>query len=122
MTNEPSKDVADNIEVQMNFNSDVNSAVGKAETVNVNPKQSLADAALEIQQLLQLLNHSYPDDLPADTQAEIEVAVKGIEKHPELKERVMGALKAGEIEALKELTDNAYVNILVAAWEGFQNP
>ncbi|HBR00672.1 MAG: hypothetical protein J7545_21840 [Roseofilum sp. SBFL] len=122
MSNEASQNAPTNIEVQMNFSSSVNSAVGKAETVNVNPKQSLADSAAEIQQLLQLLNRSYPENLPADTQAEIEVAVNGIEKNPALKERVMAALKAGGVEALKELTDNAYVNILVAAYEGFQNP
>ncbi len=122
MSNEASQNAPTNIEVQMNFSSSVNSAVGKAGVVNVNPKQSLADSAAEIQQLLQLLNRSYPENLPADTQAEIEVAVNGIEKNPALKERVMAALKAGGVEALKELTDNAYVNILVAAYEGFQNP
>ncbi|MDJ1174390.1 hypothetical protein [Roseofilum capinflatum] len=122
MSNEASQNAPTNIEVQMNFKSSVNSAVGKAGTVNVNLKQSLADSAAEIQQLLQLLNRSYPEDLPAETQAEIEVAVNGIEKNPALKERVMAALKAGGVEALKELTDNAYVNIFVAAYEGFQNP
>ncbi|QYX30713.1 hypothetical protein [Sphaerospermopsis torques-reginae] len=88
----------------------------------VNPKQNLAESASEIQQLLQILNQSYPADIPTDTQAEIEVAVKGINKNPELKERVIGALKAGGIEAIKELTDNIYVNVLIAAYDGWKNP
>jgi DNA-directed RNA polymerase alpha subunit len=88
----------------------------------ITPKQNLADSASEIQQLLQILNQSYPADIPTDTQAEIEVAVKGINKNPQLKERVIGALKAGGIEAIKELADNIYVNVLIAAYDGWKNP
>ncbi|HSF75868.1 MAG TPA: hypothetical protein VLA84_18880, partial [Microcoleus sp.] len=84
--------------------------------------KTLAESAVEIQQLLQILDRSYPPDIPADTQAEIDVAVKGIAKTPALKERVIGALKSGGIEAVKEITDNPYVNILLAAYEGWQNP
>jgi len=84
--------------------------------------KTLAESALEIQQLLQILDRSYPPDIPADTQAEIDVAVKGIAKNPALKERVIGALKSGGIEAVKEITDNPYVNILLAAYQGWQNP
>ncbi|MEG4915103.1 pentapeptide repeat-containing protein [Microcoleus sp. B7-D4] len=84
--------------------------------------KTLAESAVEIQQLLQILDRSYPPDIPADTQAEIDVAVKGIAKNPALKERVIGALKSGGIEAVKEITDNYYVNILLAAYEGWQKP
>ncbi|WP_445247304.1 pentapeptide repeat-containing protein [Microcoleus sp. OTE_8_concoct_300] len=84
--------------------------------------KTLAESAVEIQQLLQILDRSYPPDIPADTQAEIDVAVKGIAKNPALKERVISALKSGGIEAVKEITDNSYVNILLAAYEGWQNP
>jgi hypothetical protein len=84
--------------------------------------KTLAESAVEIQQLLQILDRSYPPNIPADTQAEIDVAVKGIAKNPALKERVIGALKSGGIEAVKEITDNLYVNILLAAYEGWQNP
>ncbi|NEP62272.1 MAG: pentapeptide repeat-containing protein [Symploca sp. SIO2G7] len=112
-----------NVEVEMIFQKEVTGAIGKVEgDMFVNPKQSLADSAAEIRQLLQILDQSYPSTLPADTQAEIDVAVKGIAKNPDLKGRVVAALKAGGIEALKELADNLYVNILVAAYEGWRNP
>ncbi len=111
------------VEVEMNFYKEVTGVAGKVSgDMVVNPKQSLADSAAEIQQLLKILDQSYPDDFPADTQAEIEVAVKGIAKNPTLKERVVAALQAGGIKALKELTDNPYVNILLAAYERWQNP
>ncbi|MFM5980485.1 MAG: hypothetical protein ACKO9I_08125, partial [Sphaerospermopsis kisseleviana] len=120
MTN--SNDSTRHVEVEMN----IQEATGVAGKVMgdqiINPKPNLADSAGEIQQLLQILNQSYPADIPTDTQAEIEVAVKGINKNPELKERVIGALKAGGIEAIKELTDNIYVNVLIAAYDGWKNP
>jgi hypothetical protein len=112
-----------NVEVEMNFQREAAGVAGKVmgnQIINLKP--SLADSASEIQELLQVLHQSYPGDIPAETQAEMEVAVKGINKNPELKERVIGALKAGSIEALKELTDNHYVSILIASYEGWKKP
>lgn len=121
--NESAEKQTKNVEVEMNFQKEVIGAAGKVEgDMVVNPKQSLADSATEIQQLLQILDQSYPSDLPAETQAEIDVAVKGIDKNPTLKERVVAALQAGGVKALKELTDNPYVNILLAAYEGWRAP
>jgi pantoate kinase len=45
-------------------------------------------------------------------------AIRQIETNPTLKARVIAALKAGGVEALKELVDNPLVNILIAALEG----
>lgn len=121
MTN--SNDSSRNVEVEMNIQKVDGGVAGKVMGDQViTPKQNLADSASEIQQLLQILNQSYPADIPTDTQAEIEVAVKGINKNPQLKERVIGALKAGGIEAIKELADNIYVNVLIAAYDGWKNP
>ncbi|GCL42637.1 MULTISPECIES: pentapeptide repeat-containing protein [Nostocales] len=121
MTN--SNDSSRNVEVEMNIQKVDGGVAGKVMgDLVITPKQNLADSASEIQQLLQILNQSYPPDIPTDTQAEIEVAVKGINKNPQLKERVIGALKAGGIEAIKELADNIYVNVLIAAYDGWKNP
>ncbi|NEP90393.1 MAG: pentapeptide repeat-containing protein [Okeania sp. SIO2C2] len=110
------------VEVEMNFQNEVTGVGGKVKKMIVNQKQKLADSVVEVQELLQILDHSYPGDLPTDTQTEIEVAVRGIEKDPALKQRLISALKSGSKEALKELMDNPYVNILVATYEGWQNP
>ena len=111
------------VEVEINIYKEASGVVGKVEgDMIVNPKQSMADSAAEIGQLLQTLDQSYLSTLPADTQAEIDVAVKAIAKNPKLKEKVVAALKAGSVEALKELTDNPYVKILVATYEGWRNP
>lgn len=50
----------------------------------------------------------------------VEKAIKQIEADPTLRERVIGAMKSGGIEAFKELINHPLVNILVAALEGWQ--
>ncbi|MEG4507177.1 hypothetical protein QUA81_25990 [Microcoleus sp. F6_B4] len=84
-------------------------------------KQNLAEAAAEIQQLLQQLEQNYPTTTPLQKQVVVTEALKHIESNPTFKARVMGALKAGGTEALKELVDHPLINILIATLEGWQD-
>ena len=83
-------------------------------------RQNLADAAAEIQELLQQLEQSYPTSTPLEKQVVVTEALKRIESNPSLKKRVMGALKVGGIEAIKELVDHPLINIFLAAVDGWQ--
>ncbi|HLP89133.1 MAG TPA: pentapeptide repeat-containing protein [Nostocaceae cyanobacterium] len=85
-------------------------------------RQNLAEAAKEIQQLLEQLAQSYPTTTNAEKMMVVAKAVETIEQNPTLKARVIGALKAGGVEAFKELVDNPLVNIFVAALDGWQQP
>jgi uncharacterized protein YjbI with pentapeptide repeats len=89
---------------------------------NYNPeqKQNLAQAAADIQQLLNQLSQSYPTATTSEKMSVVAKAVDEIESDPTLKARVIGALKAGGTEAFKELIDNPLVNILLASIEGWQ--
>ncbi|MCL1465080.1 hypothetical protein [Argonema galeatum] len=87
---------------------------------NYATQQNLAEAAAEIQQLLQQLSESNPTNTPSEKMVVVEEALKQIEGDPSLRERVIGAIKSGGIEAFKELIDHPLVNILVAALEGWQ--
>jgi hypothetical protein len=84
-------------------------------------KQNLAEAAAEIQQLLQQLEQNYPTTTPLEREAVVKEALKQIESNPTFKARVMGALKAGGTEALKELVDHPLINIFIAGLEGWQD-
>lgn len=90
---------------------------------NYNPeqKQNLAQAAADIQQLLNQLGQAYPTNTPLEKQIAVTEALKQIDSNPTLKARVIGALKAGGTEALKELVDHPLVNILLATLEGWQD-
>lgn len=78
-------------------------------------KQTLAEAAVEIQQLLRQLEKSNP----TATEAE-KVAYVNDETPPALKSRVASAVKAGSISAVESLLDNIpFSNITKAIVEGW---
>ncbi len=83
-------------------------------------RQNLVDAAKEIQQLLQQLEQSYPTTTNAEKMVVVTKAVEEIENNPTLKKRVIGALKAGGTEVIKELVDHPLINVFLAAVEGWQ--
>ena len=90
--------------------------------IDASSQQNLAEAAQDIQELLNQLSTTYPTDTSAQQMMVATKAVEEIEKNPALKQRVIAALKAGGTEALKELVDHPAVNILLAAIEGWQKP
>lgn len=76
-------------------------------TINNYPpeqRQNLADAAAEIQQLLQQLEQSYPNASEIEKQSALAVTLQQeIKQNPTFKARLKNALKEGGIEALKVL-------------------
>ncbi|NEO49118.1 MAG: hypothetical protein F6K55_35510 [Moorea sp. SIO4A3] len=67
-------------------------------------KQNLADAAAEIQELLQQLEQSYPNATDMEKQSYLTETLKeAIKQNPTFKTRLRNALKEGGIEALKVL-------------------
>lgn len=67
-------------------------------------KQTIAEAAAEIQQLLQQLEQTYPYVTAAEKQSVLAVTVQQeIKQNPTFKTRLHNALKEGGIEALKVL-------------------
>jgi uncharacterized protein YjbI with pentapeptide repeats len=94
---------------------------GNITNYSTEQKQNLAEAAANIQQLLNQLGQSYPTNTPLEKQIAVTEALKQIDSNPTLKTRVIGALKSGGTEALKELVDHPLVNILLATLEGWQD-
>jgi uncharacterized protein YjbI with pentapeptide repeats len=80
-------------------------------------KQSLAEAAIEIQRLLKVLEETNPTATEADKKNFVSLAVS-----PTLKQRAVGALQSGGKAALEEFLDNPYVNVGVAIVEGWREP
>ena len=87
---------------------------------NYAPDKNLAQAAAEIQQLLEQLSQTYPTSTNKEKMAVVAEAVDQIESNQTLKARVINALKAGGTEAFKEAIDHPLVNILMATIEGWQ--
>ncbi|MDJ0900593.1 MAG: pentapeptide repeat-containing protein [Xenococcus sp. MO_188.B8] len=89
--------------------------------INEAEQQNLADAATEIQQLLEQLSKTNPTSTNKEKMVVVGEAVDRIENNPTLKTKVINALKAGGTEAFKEAIDHPLVNILVATIEGWQD-
>jgi len=83
------------------------------------PDQNLAEAAAEIQQLLEHLASTYAS--PTDTEKMIVVtqAADQIQCNQNLKAKVVNAIKSGGTRALKEAIDNPLANILFALIDGW---
>lgn len=85
-------------------------------------KQTLAEAAQEIQQLLEQLSQTYPTQTFPQKAAVAVEAVKEIENNPTLKERIRSAIKAMGVQAFMEAIDHPVANILREGIEAFKEP
>ena len=75
-------------------------------------RQTLAEAAKEIQELLDQLSQTYSTKTAAEKSAVAAKAMEEIEKKPDVKKKILKVLEAGGVAALMELTNNPVVNIL----------
>ncbi len=78
-------------------------------------KQTLAEAATEIQQLLELLEKTDPTATEAEQKAFVTAAIP-----PRRREKFLSALQAGWKEAMKEFLDNPYLNVSIATLEAWK--
>ncbi|NEQ83865.1 MAG: hypothetical protein F6K26_27890 [Moorea sp. SIO2I5] len=103
-----------------NFNV-FNDNARQVNTNNFTPeqKQSLAEAAAEIQQLLNQLSQTNPTTTNKEKMTFVGEVIDKIDNNPTLKNKVINALKAGGVEAFKEAIDHPLVNILMATVEGW---
>lgn len=110
------------INVKGNFSGTATTGDNSPVTYNTDAqqKQTLAEAAAEIQQLLEQLEKTYPTSTKKDKITVVAEAVDRIENNSSLKARIINALKAGGTEALKEAIDHPLANILMATIDGWQ--
>ena len=111
-----------NVEVEMNFQGSVTGAAGKVEGNQIiNPseeKQTLAEAAQEIQNLLKQLEQTNPTATVEQQEAFVNAAIP-----PTLKQRCVGAFKAGGETAIDEfLFQSPYAKVGVSVIKGWMNP
>ena len=109
-------------EVNMTFHGAVGSAAGKVEgdqkTIQHNyapEKQTLADAAAEIQRLLKQLEETNPKATQTEKHTFVTAAIA-----PVTRKRVVKAIQAGGEKALEEFLKNPYVNVATAIVKEWQ--
>ncbi|MGB3653557.1 MAG: CHAT domain-containing protein [Rivularia sp. (in: cyanobacteria)] len=90
-----------------------------AQNINTAEQQQIVETAYEIKILLQQLERDNPNQTNSQKMMIVTKAVEEIENNPRFKERVIGALKAGGVEAFKELINHPLVNVFMAAIDGW---
>ncbi|MEJ1930323.1 pentapeptide repeat-containing protein [Nostoc sp. NIES-2111] len=83
-------------------------------------KQSLAEAAAEIQKLLKQLEQTNPTTTTSQQMVVAAEAINRIESNPTLKKRVMNAVKEGGLAAFEKAIDNPAGAFIVGAIKGWQ--
>ncbi|MEG4530513.1 CHAT domain-containing protein [Microcoleus sp. D2_18a_D3] len=84
-------------------------------------KQNLAEAANEIQQLLEQLSKNNRTDTMTGKMKVAGEAIEQIESNPALMNRVLGALKAGGVSAFEQLLNHPAASFVIGALEEWQN-
>ncbi len=80
-------------------------------------KSTVADAAAEIQQLLEQLSQTYPIDTTFGKMTIATEAIKCIQNNPLLIQKIISALKAGEIRNIQKLLNHPAADFTIAALE-----
>lgn len=92
-------------------------------TINNYPseqKQTLAEAAAEIQQLLQQLEQTYPTNTTTGQMVVATKVIERIESDQIWKQRVVNAVKEGGLQAFEKAIDNPVGAFIVGAIKGWQ--
>lgn len=101
-------------------NADANQLGGTINNYASEQKQNLAEAAAEIQALLQQLEKTYPTDTATGQMVIATKAIERIENDPNWKKRVVSAAKEGGLQAFEKAIDNPLGAFIVGAIKGWQ--
>ncbi len=83
-------------------------------------KQTLADAATEIQELLEQLEKSYSTDTTTGKMALATEAITQIESNPGLTARILSALKVGGVKAFEQFLSHPAASFVIGALEDWE--
>ncbi|NER25776.1 MAG: hypothetical protein F6J96_34805 [Symploca sp. SIO1C2] len=107
-----------------NYNENIGrDSIGKVEGNIINTteaKTNLAEAAAEIQQLLEQLSQSNPTNSTIEKMSVAQEAIKQIESNPKLYQRVLSALKSGGIQAFEQFLNHPTASFVIGALEDWQ--
>lgn len=83
--------------------------------------QSIVESAIGIKQIIDDLNELSPDGIEKNQDYLTATAVAKIQRNPQLKQRVLGALKAGQKDTLEQLISHPMLDSILMAVEGLRD-
>ena len=114
----------DSIQQQGNFGVGVNKGTINTdklvENINEAEQKTLAQAAAEIQKLLEQLAKTYDMSTYSGKMQVGTEAIKTIENNPGLKARIISALKVGGVKAFEQFLNHPAASFIIGALEDWQ--
>ncbi|MEM7726826.1 MAG: hypothetical protein AAF208_10700 [Cyanobacteria bacterium P01_A01_bin.45] len=114
----------DYIQQQGSFGVGVNKGEIKADkvagTINEAQQKNLAEAAAEIQELLEQLSKTYDTDTYSGKGQIADEIIKNIENNPGLKARLLSALKTGSVKAFEQFLNHPAASFVIGALEDWE--
>lgn len=83
-------------------------------------RQTLAEAAAEIQRLLEQLDKTYPTNTVAGQMQAAQEAIKQIDSNMPLADRILSAVRVGGTEALKQTLNHPAATFILALLDDWQ--
>ncbi|MGD1705059.1 pentapeptide repeat-containing protein [Dapis sp. BLCC M229] len=91
-----------------------------ARTIHESQEQNLAQAAKDIQELLEQLDETYPSDTTAGKMKIATEVITQIDNNSTKAERIFSAIKAGGVSAVEQLLNHPASSFVIAALEDWQ--
>ncbi|MDJ0534165.1 MAG: hypothetical protein QNJ70_17060 [Xenococcaceae cyanobacterium MO_207.B15] len=91
-----------------------------ARTINEAEQKTLAQAAAEIQELLEQLDKSYNTTTTSGKMQVASEIIEKIENNPDLKARIISALKVGGVKAFEQFLNHPAASFIIGALEDWQ--
>ena len=83
-------------------------------------QQNLAEAARDIQELLEQLEKTYPSETTMDRMKIATEVITHIDNHPTKAQKIFSAIKAGGVAAVEQLLNHPASSFVIAALNDWQ--
>jgi predicted nucleic acid-binding protein len=96
------------------------SKFAKTMTIYESQQQNLAEAARDIQELLEQLEKTYPSETTMDRMKIATEVITHIDNHPTKAQKIFNAIKAGGVAAVEQLLNHPASSFVIAALNDWQ--
>ena len=96
------------------------SKFAKTMTIYESQQQNLAEAARDIQELLEQLEKTYPSETTMDRMKIATEVITHIDNHPTKAQKIFNAIKAGGVAAVEQLLNHPASSFVITALNDWQ--
>ena len=96
------------------------SKFAKTMTIYESQQQNLAEAARDIQELLEQLEKTYPSETTMDRMKIATEVITHIDNHPTKAQKIFSAIKAGGVAAVEQLLNHPASSFVITALNDWQ--